>query len=98
MVFEGKQAVVRADALDFGLQRRRDVARHFIRDDGDAFVGFESKANLNSVARTGRKFGVNRIDGETVRHLEVLRITRKFRSGNPLFDDSLTPPLPLQYS
>jgi hypothetical protein len=60
--------VLRPNFLNFGLQRGRNVPGRFIRDNGDALVRLEPKANPKGVARTGRKFGIYGIDRKTVRH------------------------------
>jgi len=43
----------RADALDFSLQRRGNVARDGVGDDRDPLVPLQSEANINGIARAG---------------------------------------------
>ena len=40
VMLEHKQAVIRPDALDFRLQRRRDVAGDRVRDNRDSLLRF----------------------------------------------------------
>src|SRR5438034_11183452 len=52
MMLEHEQAVLRPNALHFGLQSCRDVASRLVRDDGDPLVFFQSKTDMDSIVRT----------------------------------------------
>src|SRR5438034_2911670 len=52
MMLEHEQAVLRPNALHFGLQSSRDVPSRLVRDDGDPLALFQLKTNVDGIART----------------------------------------------
>src|SRR5438105_7664890 len=69
-MLQNKQAVLRADALDFSLQRRGNVARDGVGDDRDPLVPLQSEANINGIARAGDQFRINRMEIGAIGHIE----------------------------
>src|SRR2546429_9581240 len=52
VVLEYEQAVIRTNALYFSLQGRGYLARDSVRDNRDPLLRFQSKTNIDRVART----------------------------------------------
>ena len=52
------------------LRRRKpaNIARRFVRDDCDALLRLKTQADADRIARSGRKFRINCVNGQTVRH------------------------------
>src|SRR6266481_6272314 len=70
MMLEHEQAVLRANALDFSLQRRGNLARSSIGDDGDPLLRLQSKTNLDRIACARDQFRINRMEISAIRHTE----------------------------
>ena len=87
VIFQKEHRVFRTDFFHFGLQRGRDIPGRLIRDDGNALLGFELKTNTERIARPRREFRINRVGGQTVRHLGRTRwreISLLSSAGNAL--------------
>src|SRR6266487_3157243 len=69
-MLEHEQAVLRANALDFSLQGRGNLARCNVGDDGDPLRPFQSKTNIDRVARAGNQFRINRMEISAIGHTE----------------------------
>ena len=52
IIFENENGVVGADLFHFRAQGRGDVARRFVGDNGDPFVGLEAQAIAYGIACT----------------------------------------------
>ena len=70
MVLEHKQTVIGTDALDFSLQRRGDLSRDSIGDDGNSLFPSQPETNIDRIACAGDQFGINRMEVGAIRHIE----------------------------
>src|SRR6266478_245014 len=59
MMLEHEQAVLRANMLHFRLQSCRDVASRLVSDDGNPLALFQSKTNVDRIARTRDQFWID---------------------------------------
>ena len=85
MMLEHKQAVIRTDALHFPLQCRCDFARRGVGDDCDPLPRFQSKADIDGIARAGDQFRINRMKISSVRHEKFSELRGNQGRANPLF-------------
>ena len=67
-MLEDEQTVIGADALDFRLQRCRDVAGERVRDNGDPLLRLQSKTHLDRVAGARDQFRVNWMEISAIGH------------------------------
>jgi hypothetical protein len=68
MMLQHKQTVVRTDPLYLLLERRCDFARRGVGDHCDPLLRFQSKTNVNRVARAGEQLRINRMKISAVGH------------------------------
>src|SRR6266571_3128226 len=68
MMLEHKQAVVRADAFYFRLQRSGDFVSGGVGDDRDPLNGLEAQTNVDGVARSGNQLRINRMEISAIWH------------------------------
>ena len=59
MMLEHEQAVLRSNMLHFRLQSCRDVASRLVSDDGNPLALFQSKTNVDRIARTRDQFWID---------------------------------------
>ena len=83
MMLKDEEAIVGTDPLDLVLERGGNLPRRTVGDDRDAFLRLEAQANVDRVARTGQKLGINGMQVGSVGHLKVQSVTRKIAAIKP---------------